>query len=346
MAETGTRIIVIGTSAGGMQALMMLLSKLPADLPAAIFIVQHVSADSSATFLSNRLNLNSKLNCKPAENNAKIEAGTVYMAPADQHLLLRQEDMLVVNGPRENQFRPSIDPLFRSAAAYHSSHVIGIILTGFMSDGVAGLEAIIRSGGMSMVQHPDDAEFPALPNNVLRQLEVDDVLPLTEMANKIIEICKEAAPTAVTVPADIKQEALIVERIMTNSTMTSIEEMDDAGKRTAYSCPECGGGLWELSQPGNVQRFRCHSGHAYTQDSLLLSMSNALEETLWVALRTLEERRNILLHMSGNDLQKGNNRWATMQENRAEEMKVHIERLRELLTLSAQSDEEHIGKAM
>ena len=132
---------------------------------------------------------------------------------------------------------------------------------------------------------------------------------------------------------------------MTNSTLTSIEDLDEAGKRSSYSCPECGGGLWELTQPGTIPRYRCHSGHAYTQDSLLLSMSNSLEETLWVALRTLEERRNILVNMSHSETEKGNRRWATMQEDRADEMKVHIERLRELLTKSALSDEEHMGEA-
>ena len=121
--------------------------------------------------------------------------------------------------------------------------------------------------------------------------------------------------------------------------------LERVGEQVPYSCPECGGGLWELTQPGTLKRYRCHTGHAYTQDSLLLSMSTHLEETLWVAMRTLEERRNILLHMSQGETDKGNQRWAGIQEDRAEEMKVHIERLRELLARTALSDELHIDKA-
>ena len=345
MTGRSHKVIVIGTSAGGMQALERLLAHLPADLPAAIFIVQHLSVDSSAPFLVQRLGQHAALACKVAVDREGIVPGTVYMAPPDRHLLLKEEEMLVVRGPRENQFRPSIDPLLRSAAAYYGPHAIGVILTGFLSDGVAGMEAIKRSGGKTVVQDPDDAEFAPLPQNVIRQVETDHVVALEEMAEVLVNLCRQTDPKTAKVPADIWQEVQITERIMTNSAMNDIEELNKIGERVPYSCPECGGSLWELTQPGTLKRYRCHTGHAYTQDSLLLSMSSHLEETLWVAMRTLEERRNILLHMSQNDNQKGNRRWAENQEERAEEMKVHIERLRELLARTALSDQEHIEKA-
>ncbi|MBC5992252.1 chemotaxis protein CheB [Pontibacter cellulosilyticus] len=346
MPETKyNKIIVIGTSAGGMQALIKLLAGLPEDLPASIFIVQHLSADSSAAFLVNRLNQFTSLTCKVAEHQQEFEPGTVYFAPADKHLLLSKKEMLVVTGPRENQFRPAIDPLFRSAAAYHGASTIGVVLTGFMSDGVIGMESIKRSGGVAVVQHPDDAEFPVLPENVIRQVNIDHVVALEEMSSILEEVSRQQpSQSSVTVPSDIWQEAQIAERVMTNSTLTNIDELDKAGDRTVYSCPECGGGLWELSQEGTIKRFRCHSGHAFSEDSLLDGMSNALEETLWVALRTLEERRNILQSMSRGETTKGNHRWASIQETRAEEMKVHIERLRELLSRSASKDEEQMGE--
>lgn len=344
MTHNNPKIIVIGTSAGGMQALTLLLSKLPEDLPAAIFIVQHLSNDSSAPFLVKRLNQYTKLTCKVAEHQQALEAGTVYLAPPDRHLLLKVNEMLVVRGPRENHFRPSIDPLFRSAAAYHGASVTGVILTGFMSDGVVGMESIKRSGGNTVVQAPDDAEFPALPNNVLRQVPIDHVVPIREMGEVLVELAKEQNNDSVTVPTDIWQEAQIAERVMSNSGMTNIEEMDKAGSRSPYSCPECGGGLWDFSKQNTIKRFRCHSGHAYTTDSLMMGMSTAIEETLWVALRTLEERRNILLQMSQGEISKGNRNWATVQEERAEEMKVHVERLRELLAKSVISDDEHMIK--
>jgi two-component system chemotaxis response regulator CheB len=339
------KIIVIGTSAGGMQALERLLARLPADLPAALFIVQHLSVDSSARFLADRLDRQTELVCKVAAHKDSIEPGIVYMAPADMHLLLKEKEILVVRGPRENQFRPSIDPLFRSAAAYYGPHAIGVILTGFMSDGVAGMEFIKRSGGTTVVQDPQDAEFAPLPQNVIRQVDTDYIVPLDGMGQLLVDLSRLPNQNSVKVPGDIWQEAQIAERIMTNSAMNDIEELNKVGERVPYSCPECGGGLWELTQPGTLKRYRCHTGHAFTQDSLLMSMSSHLEETLWVALRTLEERRNIMLHMSQNEKDKGNQRWAGMQEDRAAEMKVHIERLRELLAKMALTDEQHIDKA-
>jgi two-component system, chemotaxis family, protein-glutamate methylesterase/glutaminase len=344
ITENMPKIIVIGTSAGGMQALTKLLAELPKGLPASVFIVQHLSPDSSAPFLASRLNKFTDLTCKVAEHEQAFEPGTVYLSPPDNHLLLNRSKMLVVRGPRENHFRPAIDVLFRSAAAHHGANTIGVVLTGFMSDGVIGMECIKRSGGQTIVQHPDDAEFSVLPENVIRQIDTDYIVPVSEMSKLLEELAQQPVENSLTVPADIRQEALIAERIMSNSTKTNIEDLEKAGNRSAYSCPDCGGGLWELSQEGTIKRFRCHSGHAFSQDSLLLGMTNSLEETLWVALRTLEERRNILVNMSYNEVTKKNHRWATMQEERVEEMKVHIERLRELLSKSSAEDGEHLGE--
>jgi two-component system, chemotaxis family, protein-glutamate methylesterase/glutaminase len=339
------KIIVIGTSAGGMQALCRLLAKLPANLNAAVFIVQHLGADSSTPFLVKRLGSYTKLPCQVAEHMKPIESGTVYMAQADMQLLVKERVMLVVRGPRENQFRPSIDTLFRSASAYHGPRTVGIILTGFMSDGVVGMECIKRSGGITLVQDPKDAEFSVLPQNVVRQIKVDHVVAIDDMGHLLNQLVQQPSFNAVAVPSDIWQEAQITERIMTNSNMSNIEDLEQAGERTSYTCPDCGGGLWELTQSGTVKRYRCHSGHAYNQESLLRGMSDALEETLWVAMRNLEERRNILLHMSQGEVDKSSRSWATKQEERAEEMKVHIERLRELLAKLSLSNEGWMGES-
>ncbi|MDX5423068.1 MAG: chemotaxis protein CheB [Hymenobacteraceae bacterium] len=345
MAETNKKIIVIGASAGGMQALTRLLAKLPESLEASVFIVLHLSSDSSSAFLAKRLGQFTTLSCKVVEHLKPIEPGTVYMAQADMQLLLKENVMLVTRGPRENQFRPSIDTLFRSAAAYHGANTTGVILTGFMTDGVVGMEHIKRSGGITVVQSPADAEFPVLPQNVLQKVEVDHVVTLDEMGELLADLVKRGSSSARAVPSDIWQEAQIAERIMTNSNMSSIEDLENAGQRTQYTCPECGGSLWEISQPGTMKRYRCHSGHAFNQSSLLHSMNDALEETLWVALRNLEERRNIMLHISQSDSDSGRKRWASMQEDRAEEMKVHIERLRELLARVSHADDDPIEEA-
>jgi two-component system, chemotaxis family, protein-glutamate methylesterase/glutaminase len=330
MPKNGHNIIVIGTSAGGMQALEIVMGQLPADLPASVFIVQHLNAQSSVEFLAGRLDRHSALTCKVARHGATFKPGYVYFAPPDLHLLLKKDQMLVVKGPRENQFRPSIDPLFRSAAAFHGSRVVGVMLTGLMSDGAAGMDAIRRSGGVLVVQDPAEAEYPDLPRNIIRQIGADHIVTLAEMGSLFEELAHSPADLSASVPPDILQEAQIAERIMTNAAMTNIDELNKLGKQVPYSCPECGGSLWELSK-GRLHRFRCHSGHAYTDESLVQSMGHSLEETLWVALRMLEERRSILQMVSEQDKSRGKSSWASSQEERAEEMKVHIDRIREIL---------------
>jgi two-component system chemotaxis response regulator CheB len=337
--EPESKIIVIGTSAGGMDALTRLLQDLSPDFAPPIFIVQHLSPHSTGSFLVKRLTQITHRPCELAQHGAPFEPGRVYMAPADHHLLIKRSKMLVAKGPHENQFRPAIDPLFRSAAAHFGSAVIGVILTGFMSDGLAGIEAVSRAGGITVVQDPADAEFPDLPRNVLRYLTPSHLVPLTQMGALRSQLAQQPAPPAVEVPRDIKMEAEITERIMTHSNHNHIEDLEKLGSRAPYSCPDCGGALWAVKKSGEVSRFRCQTGHTYTDESLLQGMSSSLEETLWVAMRALEERRNLLLNMAQQH-QHLSARWAASQQGRAEEMKVHIERLRNALEISTMADAE------
>ena len=340
-------IIVIGTSAGGMEAITRLLAPLPEDLPAALFIVQHLGVESSVAALVNRLKKHTQLTCLVAEHGTHITNGAVYMAPADHHLLLTRDHILVARGPRENQFRPSIDPLFRSAAAFYGSQVIGVILTGFLNDGLVGMDCVKRSGGITVVQDPADAEYPDLPRNVLRHIQADHIKPIDAIGNLLNQLVHQPAMDSVTVPTDIILEAKIAQRIMINSENADISELDKLGNRVPYSCPDCGGALWELTQKNSsVPRFRCHTGHAYTDQTLLQGMNSALEETLWVAMRNLEERRSMLLNMATQNGQNfGNNKWANIQRERADEMKIHIERIRRILEASTVSDAEHHREA-
>ena len=330
MYISGHDIVVIGTSAGGMEALCKLLGQLPKEIPAALFIVQHLSADSSSDYLAQRMGKSTDLRVKVAENDEVFTKGTIYMVPADRHMLLTGKRILIAKGPRENQFRPAIDPLFRSAAAYHGSRVTGVILTGMMSDGIAGLESIKRSGGIAVVQDPKDAEYPDMPKNAIRNVDVNYVVPLREMGSLLYQLARTPSDDSVTIPDDIRNEAQIAERVMTHSAMTDIKIMNELGPRSNFSCPDCGGALWELKQ-GNVHRYRCHAGHAYNDETLLNGMDSALEETLWVSMRILEERRNMLSTMADLEKNKGQSRWAEMQQDRANEMKVHVDRLKEIL---------------
>ena len=322
-----------------MEALTQLLQDLPADFTAPIFIVQHLSPHSTGGFLVKRLTQITHRPCVLAQHGASFEAGMVYMAPADHHLLINGSGMLVAKGPHENQFRPAIDPLFRSAAAHFGPAVIGLILTGFMSDGLAGIEAVSRAGGITVVQDPADAEFPDLPRNVLRYLTPTHVVPLAHIGPLLGRLAALPVPPAGEIPRDIKLEAEITERIMTHSNHNYIEDLEKLGSRAPYSCPDCGGALWAVEKSGEVSRFRCQTGHAYTDESLLQGMSGTLEETLWVAMRALEERRNLLLNMAQQH-QHLSARWAASQQERADEMKVHIERLRGVLEISTMADAE------
>jgi len=340
----GHNIIVIGTSAGGMEALVKLIEPLPADLPAAIFIVQHLSAESNVGILVKRLAKHTKLSCVVAEHNTPIIPGAIYMAPPDHHLLINEKLIFVAKGPRENQFRPSIDPLFRSAAAFHGSKTIGVILTGFLNDGLVGMVTIKRSGGITVVQDPADAEYPDLPRSILRHIHVDHTLPANEMGTLLEKLVHQSSQDSMMVPPDIILEAKIAQRVMINSENASINELDQLGKRVPYSCPDCGGALWELEKgKEKVTRFRCHTGHAYTDETLLSGMNTALEETLWVAMRSLEERRSMLMGMATQN--NGNSKWAEEQRKRAEEMKTHIERIRSILEVATVSDAEHQRQA-
>ncbi|ALI99969.1 chemotaxis protein CheB [Rufibacter tibetensis] len=327
-------IIVIGTSAGGMAVLCELMDQLPADLPASIFIVQHLARNSNSDVLVERLNKTSKLTCHVAEHELTIEQGHVYFVPQDHHLLLQKGRMLVTKGPRENLFRPAIDPLFRSAAAAYGPRVIGIVLTGMLQDGTVGMEMIKRAGGITMVQKPEEAEYPDMPQSVLNEIEVDYVVTIAEMGELLQELVFVPASATAEIPEDIAYEASIAERLMLDTGNGEIEDTELMGPRSNFSCPSCGGALWEVNK-GNVVHYRCHVGHSFTPDAYLNANVESIEETLWIALRMLEERRTMLSAMAEQDRRKGHNHWSEAQEERANELKLHIARIRQLLMANA-----------
>lgn len=304
-----------------MPALTQLVAQLPANLPAAVLVVQHLAPDSSGEHLVSRLSQQTRLRCHLAAHQMLIEAGHLYLAPADRHLLVHDGRLLVTKGPRENNYRPAVDALFRAAAVNYSTAVIGVILTGMLHDGTAGLDFVKRCGGRAVVQEPQDAEFPSMPYSALRSVEVDYVAPLSHIGALLQEMTSQAPPPPRPIPDDLRAEAAIAERIV-----GSTEDINKFGEQVPLTCPDCGGALWKLEQ-GNVLRFRCHTGHAFTADALFESSKHALEETLWVALRMMEERKNLLSSMAV----RGEGSWSVQQEERLNEIKNHINRLREFL---------------
>lgn len=281
MTHTGRDIIVVGASAGGVPALQQLLGSLPSDLPAAIFIVLHVWSETK-TMLPAILKRVSRLPVHEAVDGDPIERSRIYVAPSDRHLFVERERMLVLRGPKENRARPAINPLFRSAALAYRQRVVGVILTGTLDDGAAGLWAVKRCGGVAVVQ--SDAQFPYMPKAAMDGVEVDHQLPLAEIGPLLVRLSREPAPIS-------EPEPPVPEIVRMNDEGAKMKELtvnlDKVGRRSLFSCPECNGALWELDE-GTLQ-YRCHVGHAYSADVLHAAQHANIEQSLWTALRALKE---------------------------------------------------------
>ena len=319
--ESSPRIVVIGASAGGFAALTALAAQLPASFPAAVFAVLHVAADFPANDFAARLDQYSAMPWKLAQNGERFRVGTGYVAPADMHMLVKEHTILVTKGARENRYRPAIDPLFRSAAVAHGSRVVGVVLTGMLDDGTAGLEAVARCGGITVVQDPADAAFPAMPQSAIENVRVDHRARLVELGALLDSLVRATVPKSKRAPADVAAEASIAERVV-----TEVSDADMLGARVPHNCPECGGVLWQVSQ-AKVPRFRCPVGHAFSAATLLATQSEKIEETLWVTLRMLEERRNLAMSIA----KKSASPMAARAEARAREAELDIKRIREIL---------------
>jgi two-component system, chemotaxis family, protein-glutamate methylesterase/glutaminase len=325
----GRNIVAVGTSAGGLEALDEIVGQLPTDIPASIFIVQHLAPEGSSSPLLERLGRHKAFRSKLAVHGERFETGRIYIAPSDHHLLVKKETLLVTKGARENRNRPGIDPLFRSAAVNHGPHVIGVVLTGMLDDGTAGLMAIGKCGGVTVVQDPVEATYPGMAQSALANLRVDHCVRLAEMGPLLDRLTREPARKGRPIPEDVKTEAIIAERVLSD-----VAAVNGLGDLVPYNCPNCGGVLWNM-KASDTQRFRCHTGHSFTAAALLASQSEKIEETLWIALRMFEERRNLLNTMAGQGKTLG-----TSARARASEAKVHIERIRAILLAPGQAEGE------
>ncbi|MBA3461546.1 MAG: chemotaxis protein CheB [Deltaproteobacteria bacterium] len=318
------RVVVVGTSAGGMETLRDLVAQLPATFSAPIFVVQHMAPNADAAVLVAHLSKHSALRCTVAKNGERFASGKVYIAPADHHLLIKGTTLLVSKGARENRYRPAIDPMFRSAAVSHGSRVISVVLTGNLDDGTEGTSAVKRCGGTTVIQEPGDAAYPAMPESA-RAVGVDHTVPLRELGVLLDRLVRTRPGKKRRVPDDIRMEATIAERVL--SDVAAVEAL---GEQVPYNCPNCGGVLWEMDTSDTL-RFRCHTGHSYTAPSLLAEQSGKIEETLWVTLRMLEERRNLLRSMR----KKGQSTQSATE--REQDTETHIERIRAILLAGGRS---------
>jgi two-component system chemotaxis response regulator CheB len=322
--ETVKNIITIGTSAGGISAVSRLASTFSRDLDAAVFIVIHVPVNSMTQVILNTIQKKTALKCIIPADQQLIENRNIYLAPADHHMLLEAGTIRITKGAYENHWRPSIDVLFRSAAAAYNACVTGIILTGLLDDGTSGMSAIKRSGGLCMVQEPSEADFPDMPNNVLHNMEVDYKVSVDEMGYILSDLFSRSSCKEMPVPEDVKLEAEIAKRMS-----TSVEDLKKLGDITPFTCPDCGGVLVKVEADA-VPRYRCYTGHTFTEKTLEGEQLKGLEDSLWVAIRMLEERKNLLLTMSDYEPAR-NGVTGQSREKRVEEIKLHVDRLKLML---------------
>jgi two-component system, chemotaxis family, protein-glutamate methylesterase/glutaminase len=307
---SGRDIVVIGASAGGVEAVGTLVSQLPSGLEAALFLVLHIPA-SGTSVLPAILERRGDLRAAHAVDEEPIEHGRIYVAPPDHHLLVESEFVRVVRGPKENGYRPAIDPLFRSAARNFGPRVVGVILSGVLDDGTAGLGVIKRSGGRAFVQDPEDALYPGMPLSAIEFVDVDTVLPAHQLAAAVIAATQEPVPpVAMTAPEPVfgEDEFIQIDRGASDSPQR--------GDISGFTCPECGGGLWETTE-GGIARYRCRTGHGYSTDTLLAGQSTVIEAGLWAALRSLEERAALARRLAARFRTRGRRSVAERFERQA-----------------------------
>lgn len=282
----------MGASTGGFEAFKKIVQDLPPDLDASIFIVWHMSPNIRGV-LPNVLNNLNTIYAAHAYDKEPIEPNRIYVAPPDHHLLVEEGRVRVTHGPKENRFRPAIDPLFRSAAYAYGSRVIGVVLSGALDDGTAGLWRIEYNGGVTVVQDPADAEVPSMPENALREVKVDHCVPVGKMAGLLVTLSSEEITTNTEVMKDEKTKIEIDIAAEENALKKGALGI---GVLSPYACPECHGVLSKIID-GNLVRFRCHTGHAFSADTLMATLTEKIEESLYSAIRGMDESILLLNHV-------------------------------------------------
>jgi two-component system chemotaxis response regulator CheB len=317
-------IVVVGASAGGIEALRVLVGALPSDLSASIFIVLHTSPEAPG-MLADILDRAGTLPAMSAKDGERIRPGTIYVAPPDRHLLIEPNLVRVTRGPKENRFRPAVDPLFRSAAQTYGPRVVGVILTGYLDDGTAGLWTVKQLGGTTIVQDPSDALVPFMPQNALAHVKVDYCLPVEEIAPLLVRLTSETAEEegVYPVPKEVEIEVNIAkEKKALDAGVLQL------GEPSNYACPECHGVLLQLKE-GTLFRFRCHTGHAYSIESLLTDITEKMDDALWNSIRAFEEGELFMRHMAQHLGQAEDNQSAESFLKRANEAKRRANLMRQ-----------------
>ena len=322
--ERAREIVVVGASAGGVEALTELVASLPESLDAAVVVVLHVAA-AGPSLLPKILDRAGPLPSGHVRHHEQLEHGRIYVAPPDQHLTLSSDGLAVLGrGPRENGHRPSIDQLFRSAAEAYGPRATGVILTGALDDGSVGLAAVARAGGRTLVQAPETALYPSMPKAALAAVPGAQALEIDGIVKAILE--------SISAREEVSTEVEVEMATADNGKEPSeLERGDDhAGAITGFTCPECSGTLWEI-RDGELVRFECRVGHSYSTESLVGAHAESLEAGLWAASRALHEKAAIAKRLALRFEASGQARTAKRFAEQAEEAMKMADDLRGLI---------------
>lgn len=300
MDGRASSLVVVGASAGGVEALREIASGLPADLPAAVGVVLHVSPTAESR-LPEILSRAGPLEARHAWDGDPIAAGRIAVAAPDHHLLVEGAHWRVVRGAHENGARPAIDPLFRSAAAEFRDRAVAVVLSGARGDGSAGAAAVAHVGGHVVVQDPAEAVFPEMPSNAIAADHPDRVLPIAEIAAAVADLVARLSPEAAVGHND--SQKMNLESSFAALDRDAIESSRPPGAPSTFSCPACGGVLWEVED--ELLRFRCRVGHAYSADAVADAQGESVDGALWAALRALLERAELMTRLAHRNRKHG-----------------------------------------
>jgi two-component system chemotaxis response regulator CheB len=333
-----SKSVVIGGSAGAINALKLILPMLPHDFPAAILIVTHTGSRHS--ILPEILGRRSAMPVRHATDGEPILPGRILVAPPDEHLIVVKNGgrayARLVHGPKENHSRPAIDPLFRSAASVFGPDTIGLVLSGYLDDGTVGLQAVKACGGLALVQNPAEAEAPDMPTSALKHVEVDRALGLSEIGPALVEM----ATAGMQQSTEGRQDASsgrpnwigIENRI--SAKESDMDDLEQIGTLSSLTCPECNGALWEIQAKGPI-RYRCHTGHAFTAKVLETLQGEAVEDAIWGAIRALHEQERLFSKLAEKELQSGNEGAAAEYQAKARKASMHSQALRDVIAARA-----------
>jgi two-component system chemotaxis response regulator CheB len=319
---TNRDILAIGTSAGGVEALMVLVRQFKVDIPAAIFITLHLPSHLRSS-LDQVLSYAGGPPVAFARHGEEIRRGQIYLAPVDRHLMVDQDRIWLGQGARENNARPAIDPMLRSIAACCGHRAVGVVLTGALSDGASGLWAIQQSGGITVVQEPSDAAFPDMPTNALKRIQPDYIVSLAEMPATLLKLVEQPSGEPMPIRPNVG-----IEVEMAKGGHSTIEDMDRVGRRSGFACPDCHGAMWEIDEDELV-RFRCHVGHTYTDEMMSIALDENLRRSLGSAIRVLEERRGLARNLEMQAEKNGRHALAASWAERADEFQRELEIIRD-----------------